>query len=135
MLSSAPFSRQTTAGYHLKTLQIKGTYMGYGYLALAIICEVIATLALKKSDGFSDSTYSTICVIGYMAAFYFLALVLKTVPVGIAYAIWAGMGIFLIAVLGAILFKQVPDLPAIVGMLFILTGVVIINVFSKSVSH
>ena len=109
--------------------------MGYGYLALAIVSEVIATLALKKSDGFSDATFSSICVVGYMAAFYFLSIVLKTVPVGIAYAIWAGMGIFLVALFSAIFFKQIPDLPAVIGMLFILTGVVIIHVFSKSVSH
>lgn len=109
--------------------------MGYGYLALAIVFEVIATLALKRSDGFSDATYSTVCIIGYIAAFYFLSLVLKTVPVGIAYAIWAGMGIFLIALFSAILFKQIPDVPAVIGMLLILTGVVVINVFSKSVLH
>ncbi len=109
--------------------------MGYGYLALAIICEVIATLSLKASNGFSNSTYSTISIIGYVAAFYFLALVLKTVPVGIAYAIWAGMGIFLIATISAILFKQVPDTAAIIGMILILAGVVVINVFSKTVSH
>ncbi len=109
--------------------------MGYGYLALAIISEVIATLALKASEGFSNSTYSTISVIGYIAAFYFLALVLKTVPVGIAYAIWAGMGIFLIATIGAVIYKQIPDTAAIIGMILILSGVVVINVFSKTVSH
>lgn len=109
--------------------------MGYGYLALAIISEVIATLSLKASDGFSNTTYSTISIIGYVAAFYFLALVLKTVPVGIAYAIWAGMGIFLIATISAILFKQIPDTAAIIGMTLILAGVVVINVFSKTVSH
>lgn len=109
--------------------------MGYGYLALAIISEVVATLALKKSDGFSDSTYSTVCVAGYIIAFYFLSLVLKTVPVGVAYAIWAGMGIFLIALFGAVFFKQIPDTPAIIGMILILSGVVVINVFSKTVSH
>lgn len=109
--------------------------MGYGYLALAIVSEVIATLALKKSEGFSDVTYSAICVVGYMAAFYFLSIVLKTVPVGIAYAIWAGMGVFLVALFSAIFFKQIPDLPAVIGMLFILTGVVVIHVFSKSVHH
>jgi small multidrug resistance pump len=109
--------------------------MGYWYLAIAIGAEVIATLALKASDGFSHSTSSTICVIGYVVAFYFLSLVLKTVPVGIAYAIWAGMGIFLIASISAVINKQIPDLPAIIGMCLILTGVVVINVFSKTVSH
>jgi small multidrug resistance pump len=109
--------------------------MGYWYLAIAIGAEVIATLALKASDGFSHSTSSTICIIGYAVAFYFLALVLKTVPVGIAYAIWAGMGIVLIASISAVIYKQMPDFPAIIGMLLILAGVVVINVFSKTVSH
>jgi small multidrug resistance pump len=109
--------------------------MGYWYLAIAICAEVVATLALKASDGFSHSTFSTICIIGYVVAFYFLSLVLKTVPIGIAYAIWAGMGIFLIASISAIIYEQIPDLPAIIGMCLILTGVVVINVFSKTVSH
>lgn len=109
--------------------------MGYWYLALAIFSEVIATLALKQSEGFSHSTPSIICVIGYTAAFYFLSLVLKTVPVGVAYAIWAGMGIVLIAAISAVLYKEIPDLPAIIGMLLILTGVIVINVFSNTVSH
>lgn len=109
--------------------------MGYWYLAIAISAEVIATLALKASDGFFHSTSSAICVIGYAVAFYFLSLVLKTVPVGIAYAIWAGMGIFLIASISAVVYKQIPDLAAIIGMCLIFTGVVVINVFSKTVSH
>lgn len=109
--------------------------MGYGYLALAIVSEVIATLALKESDGFKYTTPSTICVIGYIAAFYFLSLVLKTVPVGIAYAIWAGMGIFLVASISAIVYKQIPDLAAIIGMVLILAGVIVINVFSKTTGH
>ncbi|MEZ9596930.1 multidrug efflux SMR transporter [Shewanella sp. 10N.261.52.F9] len=101
---------------------------------MAIGAEVVATLALKAYDGFSHSTPSTICVIGYAIAFYALSLVLKTVPVGIAYPIWAGMEIVLIAVISAVLYKQVPDLAAIIGMLLILAGVVVINVFSKTVS-
>ncbi len=109
--------------------------MAYVFLALAIVSEVIATLALKKSDGFSDITFSIICITGYIAAFYFLSIVLKTVPVGIAYAIWAGMGIFLIALLSAIFFQEVPDFPAVIGMLLILTGVVVINAFSKTAAH
>jgi len=109
--------------------------MGYGYLALAIISEVIGTLALKESNGFTNPTFSIICVAGYAAAFYFLALVLKTIPIGIAYAIWAGMGIVLIAALSAILYKQIPDVPAIIGMLLILSGIVVINVFSETTSH
>ena len=109
--------------------------MGYWYLAIAIVSEVIATLALKASDGFTNSTYSAICVIGYVVSFYFLSLVLKTVPIGIAYAVWAGMGIFLITSISAVMYKQVPDLAALIGMFLILAGVVVINVFSKTVSH
>lgn len=109
--------------------------MGYWYLAIAIGAEVIATMALKASDGFSDTIYSTVCIIGYGVAFYFLSLVLKTIPVGIAYAIWAGMGIVLIASLSAVFYKQIPDVPAIIGMVLIISGVVIINAFSKTVSH
>lgn len=109
--------------------------MGYWYLTIAIGAEVLATLALKASDGFSHATSSTICVVGYAAAFYFLSLVLKTIPVGIAYAIWAGMGIVLIASISAVVYKQIPDLPAIIGMGLILTGVLVINVFSKTVVH
>ena len=109
--------------------------MCYWYLELAIGSEVIATMALKESEGFSHATSSTVCVIGYAAAFYFLSLVLKTVPIGIAYAIWAGMGIALIATISAILYEEIPDLPALIGMFLIILGVIIINVFSKTVSH
>lgn len=109
--------------------------MGYWYLTLAIGAEVIATLALKASDGFSQTTSSIVCVLGYVTAFYFLSLVLKTIPVGIAYAIWAGMGIILVAAISAVLYKQLPDIPAIIGMALILAGVIVINVFSKTVSH
>jgi len=109
--------------------------MGYWYLVIAIVSEVIGTLALKASDGFSQLFYSAICVIAYIAAFYFLSLVLRTVPVGIAYAVWAGMGIILVAAISAIIYKQVPDLPAIIGMGLILTGVAVMNLYSKTVAH
>jgi len=109
--------------------------MGYVYLSIAIVAEVIATSALKSSEGFSRLWPSVIVVIGYCVAFYFLSLVLKTIPVGIAYAIWAGLGIVLIAIIGAVIFKQVPDLPAIIGMGLIIAGLVVINVFSNMVAH
>lgn len=111
------------------------THMGYWYLAIAIIAEVIATSALKASAEFTKLVPGIIVVTGYGVAFYFLALVLRTIPVGIAYAIWSGMGIVLIALMAAIFFKQIPDVPAIIGMALIITGVVIINVFSKTVNH
>ena len=109
--------------------------MGYWYLAIATIAEVIATSALKSSEGFTKLGASLIVIIGYMVAFYFLSLVLKTVPIGIAYAIWAGMGIVLVAIVGAILFKQIPDLAALLGMAFIIAGILIMHFFSKSISH
>ncbi len=109
--------------------------MTYTYLAIAIIAEVIATNALKASEGFTKLIPSGIVVVGYGAAFYLLSLVLKELPVGITYAMWAGLGIVLVAIVAAVTFKQVPDFPAILGMLMIVSGVVVINVFSKTVSH
>ena len=109
--------------------------MGYVYLTLAIVTEVMATSALKASQEFTKLVPSIIVVIGYGASFYFLSLVLKLIPVGIAYAIWAGMGIVLVAIVAAIVFKQTPDAPAILGMSLIISGVVVINVFSKTVTH
>ncbi|MDJ0870326.1 MAG: SMR family transporter [Gammaproteobacteria bacterium] len=109
--------------------------MAYVYLGIAIVAEVIATTALKASDEFTKLVPSVIVVLGYAAAFYFLTLVLRTIPVGIAYGIWAGLGIVLITIMGAVVFKQVPDVPAVVGMALIVAGVVIVNVFSKTVSH
>lgn len=109
--------------------------MGYLYLAMAITAEVIATSALKASEEFTRLIPSIVVILGYGAAFYLLSLVLKTIPVGVAYAIWAGMGIVLIAIVAAIMFKQVPDLPAIIGMVLIVSGVIVINIFSKTASH
>lgn len=107
----------------------------YLFLLVAILFETIATSSLKASEQFTKLIPSLITVIGYIAAFYFLSLTLKTIPVGIAYAIWSGIGIVLITLAGIVLFKQVPDLPAIIGMLLIVAGVVVINVFSKTTSH
>ncbi|WP_462320123.1 DMT family transporter [Halochromatium sp.] len=109
--------------------------MGYLYLAIAIIAEVIATNALKASDGFTKLLPSLLVVGGYGVAFYLLALVLKTIPVGLAYAIWAGLGIVLVAVVAAVVFRQLPDLPGLIGMALIVAGVVIISAFSKTTGH
>lgn len=109
--------------------------MAYIYLALAIVAEVAATSALKASEEFTKLGPSLVVIIGYGVAFYLLTLVLRTIPVGIAYALWSGIGIILIAVAGAFLYEQVPDIPAILGMGLIVSGVVIINVFSKTISH
>lgn len=109
--------------------------MSYLYLTIAIVAEVIATSALKASEGFTNLIPSLIVTVGYGVAFYFLSLVLKTIPVGIAYAIWSGLGIVLISIIGLVLFQQKLDVAAIIGMGLIIAGVVVINVFSTSVSH
>ncbi|RDE08725.1 DMT family transporter [Pelagibacterium lacus] len=106
--------------------------MTYVYLICAIIAEVIATSALKAADGFTNLVPSIIVAVGYAAAFYFLSLTLRTLPIGIAYAIWSGLGIVLISVAGWILYKQALDLPAIIGMGLIIAGVVVINAFSRA---
>ena len=109
--------------------------MGYFYLHIGSSAGVIATSALKSSEEFTKFVPSLIVIVGYIVAFYFLALVLKTVPIGIAYAIWAGMGIVLVAIVGAVMFKQVPDLAALIGMTLIIAGVLIMHFFSKTISH
>jgi small multidrug resistance pump len=105
------------------------------FLGIAIIFEIIATSALKKSEQFTQLIPSIITIVGYFAAFYFLSFAIRTIPVGIAYAIWSGVGIVLITMIGAIFFKQIPDLPAIIGLALIMIGVVVINVFSKTTAH
>lgn len=105
------------------------------FLSIAIIFEIIATSALKKSEEFTRLLPSIITIIGYCGAFYFLSFAIRTIPVGIAYAIWSGVGIVLITIIGAVVFKQIPDLPAIIGLALIMIGVVVINVFSKTTAH
>ncbi|MGB3720538.1 MAG: QacE family quaternary ammonium compound efflux SMR transporter [Proteobacteria bacterium] len=106
--------------------------MSYLYLSIAIVAEVIGTSALKASEGFTRLGPSLITILGYAAAFYFLSLTLKTIPVGIAYAIWSGVGIVLISLIGYALFRQTLDLPAIIGMALIIAGVAVINLFSRT---
>ena len=107
---------------------------GYVYLGIAIVAEVIGTSALRASDQFTRIWPSVITVLGYGVAFYFLSLTLKTIPTGIAYAIWSGVGVVLISLVGWWLFRQALDLPAIIGMSLIVAGVIVINVFSKAVA-
>lgn len=109
--------------------------MHFLYLSIAIVAEVAATTALKASDSFTKLGPLVITAIGYAIAFYFLALTLKTVPVGIAYAIWSGLGIVLISLVGWFLFRQSLDMPALIGLALIIAGVLVINLFSKSVAH
>ncbi|SMD03189.1 SMR family transporter [Pedobacter nyackensis] len=107
----------------------------YIFLLIAIVFEIIATSALKASDQFSKLWPSILTVCGYAAAFYFLSLSLNKLNLGIAYAIWSGIGIVMISFVGLFLFKQKLDFPAIIGIALIVCGVVVINVFSKAVSH
>ena len=109
--------------------------MGYLYLGIAVAAEVIATSALKASDGFTRLLPSLVVVVGYGIAFYFLSLVLKTVPVGVAYAIWSGAGIVLIGLIGWLVLKQPLDLPAALGMGLIIAGVAVIQLFSRTAAH
>ena len=106
--------------------------MGYLYLGIAVAAEVIATSALKASDGFTRPLPTVVVALGYGIAFYFLSLVLKTVPVGVAYAIWSGAGIVLIGLIGWLVLKQPLDLPAMLGMGLIVAGVAVIQLFSRT---
>ncbi len=107
----------------------------YLALGLAIVAEVIGTSALKASDGFTRLWPSVVVAVGYATAFYCLALVLRTVPVGIAYAIWSGLGIVLITVVAYVVYGQRIDGPGLAGMALIIAGVLVINLFSKSAGH
>ena len=104
-------------------------------LFIAIVAEVIGTSALKASAGFTRLWPSIVVVAGYATAFYCLSLTLKTIPVGVAYAIWSGAGIVLVSLIAWLVFKQSLDLPAIVGMGLIVAGVLVIQLFSQTQAH
>ncbi|WP_226702949.1 SMR family transporter [Microbulbifer elongatus] len=105
------------------------------FLGAAIIAEVVATSSLKASAGFTRFWPSVLVVVGYMVAFYLLSLTLKVIPVGIAYAIWAGLGIVLISLVGWLMFGQKLDLASVIGMVLIVAGVAVINLFSNVSAH
>lgn len=109
--------------------------MAYLYLAIAIVAEVVGTTALKASEQFTRPLPTLIVAVGYGIAFYMLTLVLRTLPVGIAYAIWSGLGVVLVTLVGMAVYREVPDLPAIIGIGLIIIGVMVINLFSQSVAH
>lgn len=108
--------------------------MAYLYLGIAILAEVVGTSALKASDGFSRPGPAVVAGLGYAVALYFLSLTMRTIPTGIIYAIWSGLGIVLISAVGWVWFKQTLDTPAIIGLGLIVLGVVVLNTFSKSMS-
>ena len=107
--------------------------MQFVYLAIAIVAEVVATSALKASDGFTAWQPSLLVVAGYVVSFYFLSLALRTIPIGVAYAIWSGVGIVLISVVAWMMYRQALDAAAILGMALIIAGVAVINLFSTTV--
>ncbi|MFM0504650.1 multidrug efflux SMR transporter [Paraburkholderia caffeinilytica] len=107
----------------------------YALLAIAIVAEVIATSAMRASEGFSRLLPATVVVIGYGIAFYCLSLTLKSIPVGIVYAVWSGAGIVLITLVAVVMYRQVPDVPAIIGLGLIIAGVAVLNMFSKMQAH
>lgn len=106
--------------------------MSYLYLLVAVIAEVIATSALNASKGFTQVVPTVITCMGYLIAIYFLSLTMKSIPMGITYALWSGAGIVFISTIGWVVFKQHLDAAAMIGLSFILFGIVIINVFSQS---
>jgi small multidrug resistance pump len=107
----------------------------YGALLAAIVCEVIATSLLQKTQQFTKLVPTLLMVLFYVLSFYCLSHAIRTIPVGVAYALWSALGIVLISAVGFFLFKQSLDLPALIGIGFIVAGVVIINLFSKTMAH
>ncbi|EPC5389080.1 TPA: QacE family quaternary ammonium compound efflux SMR transporter [Serratia liquefaciens] len=108
---------------------------GFMYLTMAIVAEVIATTMLKASEGFTRLWPSLVVVVGYGVAFWGLSMVVKTMPLGIVYAIWSGMGIVLVSIAAVFVYQQKLDWPAVVGMGLIIAGVLVINLLSKTAAH
>lgn len=111
------------------------TMIAYGYLAAAIICEVIGTACLVASVQFTRLLPTLVMGVLYVFSFYFLSQAIKTIPLGVAYAVWGGLGIVLTSLVGAVVFKQSLDAAAVVGIAMIVGGVVVMNVLSNSVVH
>ncbi len=109
--------------------------LGYLYLSIAIVMEVIATSSMKALDGFNKPLPLVLVVVGYSVSLFLLSIVVKTVPVGVAYAIWSGLGIVLVSIVALIIYQQQLDLPAIIGMSLIVAGVVVMQLFSKTAGH
>ena len=106
--------------------------MAIFYLIIAIVFEVFATSMLKFSDGFDNKLFMTLSILGYAISFYILSIVLKTMPIGIAYAIWSGFGIIAITIIGFAVFGQRLDYMGLIGIILILIGVIVIHLFSTS---
>ena len=109
--------------------------MTYFYLALAIAAEVAGTTLLKATDEFSKLVPTTFLVIFYLISFWLMTLALRELPLGIVYAVWSGLGICLVALVGAFVYKEIPDLASTIGMGLIISGVVVMHLFSTSIKH
>ena len=109
--------------------------MAYSLLALEIVSEVTGSTFLVKSEGFTQLVPSILVVVFYVISFYLLSQVIKTIPLGVAYAIWGGVGIVLTALIGFLIFRQSLDLAALIGIALIIGGVIVMNIFSKTVGH
>ena len=109
--------------------------MGYFHLVIAILCELVGTMALKESLSFSRLLPSLVCALGYLSAFYFMSLSMKTIPVAVSYAIWSALGLVLITVVSAYRFNEQPDLPALIGLSLIVVGVFCLTGLSKMDVH
>lgn len=106
--------------------------MSWFYLAVAIVAEIIATSLLKSSEGFTRLWPSLVVIVGYGCAFFFLSLTLRTIPVGVAYAIWSGAGIVLVTLIAWLIFGQTISLPDVVGIGLIIAGVIVLRLFSET---
>ncbi|WP_034886101.1 DMT family transporter [Ensifer aridi] len=109
--------------------------MLYTVLVIAIVFEVLGTSAMQAAQHFTRPTPTVLMVVCYAVAFFFLSYTLRYIPVGIAYALWSGLGIVLISAVGYVTFDQKLDLPAILGLALIISGVLVLNLFSKSTFH
>lgn len=116
-------------------MPIQSPLITYGALLIAILLEALATSALQASQQFTRPLPTVVMIIGYMSSFYLLTIALRVLPVGIAYAIWSGIGIVLISLIGFTVFQQKLDLPAMIGIGLVIAGVIVINLFSHSSSQ
>ena len=109
--------------------------MTYFYLALAIAAEVAGTSLLKATEEFTKIVPTTFLVFFYVISFWLMTLALRDLPLGVVYAVWSGLGIVLVAIIGAVIYKEIPDLASLIGMALIISGVVVMHLFSTSIKH